>query len=405
MAKRILIFTNHFYPEQFKINEIVDWLSEEGHTIRVITGIPNYPSGKYYKGYGLQSIYKTNYKENVIVNRLPLIPRGNANYFMLVLNYLSYFISTFLFTIYLLFKKKYDYIFVHHTSPILIAIHPIIYSFFYKKTKKYLWDLDIWPETLEAMNVVKSKLILSQISKIVKFIYSFYDKILIASNGFIDIIKKRCKGEVVYFPNWAEHDIEKNINDKETEINLPKNKFIIMYTGNIGEAQNFNDLTETINQLKDEQIYWVFIGGGRFKKQLESNLKKNNLMDICLFKDQVKVSEVPSYAKLANAMFLSLRKNHVFANTIPAKLQSYLAMKKPVIGVLQGEGANIIKESKCGIVQEEGDYIELANQIRVMSKLSNEELMRMGENGRNFYNNTFSQYKRRDQVLHLFRKN
>ena len=100
-----------------------------------------------------------------------------------------------------------------------------------------------------------------------------------------------------------------------------------------------------------------------------------------------------------------VRKNHVFANTIPAKLQSYIAMKKPVIGVLQGEGAKIIKQSKCGIVQEDGDYIELANQIRLMSRLSSEELMIMGENGRNFYNNTFSQYKRRDQVLHLFRKN
>ncbi len=402
MAKRILIYTNHFYPEQFKVNEIVDWLSEEGHTIRVITGIPNYPSGKYYKGYGLQSIFKTNYKENVVVNRLPLIPRGNGNYFMLVLNYLSYFISTFFFTIYLLFKKKYDYIFVHHTSPILIAIHPIIYSFFYKKTKKYLWDLDIWPETLEAMNVVNSKLILSQISKVVKFIYSFYDKILIASEGFRDIIEKRHKGEVIYFPNWAEYDIEKNINDKETLINIPKNKFIIMYTGNIGEAQNFNDLIKTIKQLKDEQIYWVFIGGGRFKKELESNLEKNNLKDVCLFKNQVKVSEIPSYAKLANAMFLSLRKNHVFAKTIPAKLQSYLAMKKPVIGVLEGEGANIIKQSKCGIVEENGDYIELANQIKIMAQHSSEELNAMGENGRIFYNNAFSQYKRRNQILNLF---
>ena len=248
MAKRILIYTNHFYPEQFKINEIVDWLSKEGHTIRVITGIPNYPLGKYYKGYGLHSFYGKSYRENVIVNRLPLIPRGNGNYIMLVLNYLSYFISTFVFTIYLLFKKKYDYIFVHHTSPILIAVHPIIYSFFHKKTTKYLWDLDIWPETLEAMNIVKSKIILSLISKVVKIIYSFYDKILIASEGLVDIIEKKYKGEVIYFPNWAEDDIEKNINDKEIQINLPKNKFIIMYTGNIGEAQNFKDLIETIKQ-------------------------------------------------------------------------------------------------------------------------------------------------------------
>ena len=402
MAKRILIYTNHFYPEQFKINEIVDWLSEEGHIVRVITGIPNYPSGKYYKGYGFQSIYKTKYKDNVIVNRLPLIPRGNANYFMLVLNYLSYFISTFFFTIYLLFKKRYDYIFVHHTSPIFIAIHPILYSLFHKKTKKYLWDLDIWPETLEAINIVKSKFVLSQISKYVKFIYSFYDKILIASEGFKDIIKRRYKGEVIYFPNWAEHDIEKNINDKDIDISLPKDKFIIMYTGNIGEAQNFNDLTETIRQLKDEQIFWVFIGGGRFKKELELNLKKNNLTNTCLFINQVKVDQIPSYAQLANVMFLSLRKNHVFARTIPAKLQSYLAMKKPVVGVLEGEGAKIIKQSKCGIVQENGDYKELANQIKLMTKLSNEELMAMGDRGRNFYNNVFLQNKRREQILHLF---
>ena len=402
MAKRILIYTNHFYPEQFKINEIVDWLSEEGHTIRVVTGLPNYPSGKYYKGYGILSMFKTNYKKNITVNRLPLIPRGNANYLMLILNYLSYFISTFLFTIYLLFKKRYDYIFVHHTSPILIAIHPLVYSFFYKKTKKYLWDLDIWPETLEAMNVINSKLILSTISKAVNFIYSFYDKILIASEGFKDIIEKRYKGEVIYFPNWAEFDIEKNINDKETDINLPENKFIIMYTGNIGAAQNFTDLIETIKQLKDESIYWVFIGGGRFKKELELNLKKNNLINLCLFKSQVKTDEIPSYAKLANAMFLSLRKNDVFAKTIPAKLQSYLAMKKPVVGVLQGEGANIIKQSKCGIVQENGDYKELANQIRLMTQLSFEELILMGESGRNFYNNVFSQNKRREQILTLF---
>ena len=175
-----------------------------------------------------------------------------------------------------------------------------------------------------------------------------------------------------------------------------------MYTGNIGEAQNFNDLIKTIKQLKDEQIYWVFIGGGRFKKELESNLEKNNLKDVCLFKNQVKVSEIPSYAKLANAMFLSLRKNHVFAKTIPAKLQSYLAMKKPVIGVLEGEGANIIKQSKCGIVEENGDYIELANQIKIMAQHSSEELNAMGENGRIFYNNAFSQYKRRNQILNLF---
>ncbi len=157
MAKRILIYTNHFYPEQFKINEIVSWLSEKNYHIRVVTCIPNYPSGKFFSGYGISSIKDDYHLNNVVVNRLPLIPRGSGSYFMLFLNYLTYFISSFFFTLYLvIFKSKYDKIFVHHTSPIFIAIHPIIYGLFYK-TEKYLWDLDIWPDTLLALGGNKIK--------------------------------------------------------------------------------------------------------------------------------------------------------------------------------------------------------------------------------------------------------
>jgi len=402
LAKRILIYTNHFSPEQFKINEIVNWITTMGYEVRVVTGIPNYPLGKFYKGYGFHSISKVEYNGKVIVNRLPLIPRGNGSYIMLMLNYFSYFISTLFFTIYLLFKRKYDFIFVHHTSPFLIAIHPIIYSVFRRKTKKYLWDLDIWPETLEAMNVIRSKIVLSFISKIVQFVYSFYDKILIGSNGFRDIIEKRFNKEVIYFPNWAEKEIEDNISAQLNEIVLPENKFIIMYTGNIGAAQNFNSLVTTIKELEKEDILWVFVGGGRFKNEFKSNLKSNNLLDKCLFKDPVKVSEIPKISSYADAMFLSLKPNVTFARTIPAKLQSYLAIKKPVIAVLQGEGAAIIKSSHCGIVQEKADYMELASQIRTMIKSSKEEMIRMGNNGREYYNKNFSQSIRKHQLLKLF---
>ena len=161
MAKRILIYTNHFYPEQFKINEIVEWLSIRESHIRIITGLPNYPSGKIIKE------YSNIFKDNVIINRLFLVPRGSGSNLMLIINYLSYFISCFFFTIYIaLFKKKYDVVFVHHTSPIFIAFHPVVYSFF-KKTKKILWDLDIWPESLQAVGVVKSSFIISSLEGLV----------------------------------------------------------------------------------------------------------------------------------------------------------------------------------------------------------------------------------------------
>ena len=130
MAKRILIYTNHFYPEQFKINEIVEWLSIRESHIRIITGLPNYPSGKIIKE------YSNIFKDNVIINRL-FNSRGSGSNLMLIINYLSYFISCFFLQSILPYSKKYDVVFVHHTSPIFIAFHPVVYSFFKKLKKSY----------------------------------------------------------------------------------------------------------------------------------------------------------------------------------------------------------------------------------------------------------------------------
>ena len=403
MAKRILIYTNHFYPEQFKINEIVQWLSKENHHVRVLTCIPNYPHGKYFKGYGVKSIRDDYYRNNVIVNRLPLIPRGNGNYFIRFLNYLTYFISTFFFTLYLiLFIKKYDKIFVHHTSPILIAIHPILYGFFYK-TEKYLWDLDIWPDTLSALGVIKSKKILNLIEFSVKHIYSFYDKILIGSKGFNEIIKNRFNGEIIYFPNWAESIIEKNIPNPLIRINFPLDSFIIMYTGNIGHAQNFNLLAKTIKHLGNKKIHWVFVGDGSFKKKFIKILKSYKVFDKCQFISQVNISEIPSYAQNSDALFLSLIGNDLFSKTVPAKLQSYMALGKPIIASINGEGADLIKKSNSGIVDANSNYIELANSISEFIKLNNTKMKSIGKNGRKFYEKNFHSKLRMNQILNLFK--
>lgn len=403
MAKRILVYTNHFYPEQFKVNEIVDWISIKNYEIRVITCIPNYPKGKFFDGYGLKSIKSNYYKKNVIVNRLPLIPRGNGNFFLRILNYLTFFISTFLFTIYLIcFKKKYDYIFVHHTSPILIAIHPIFYGLFYK-SKKILWDLDIWPETLRALNIIKTPFLFNLLESIMIFIYSFYDKILIGSKGFEEIIKKRYKKEIIYFPNWAEAEIEQNNINSKLNLKLPNEKFIIMYTGNIGIAQGFDEVAKTIKELSEYNIFWVFIGGGSFKNEFINLLEEYKVSDKCLMLDQVNVSAIPSYAFQADAMFISLNKDFIFSKTVPAKLQSYLALGKPIIGYISGEGAELIKNSESGVVEETSDYIKLSDLILNFSKIEKNNLDKKGVNARNYYCMNFSIKIRKKQFYDLFK--
>ena len=400
MAKRILIYTNHFYPEQFKINEIVDWICSDDFDVRVITCIPNYPDGNFFKKY-TYNLRFTNYN-NLIINRLPLIPRLSGTKFMLSLNYITYFISCLIFTIYIaVFKKKYDIIFVHHTSPFLIAINPILYSIFHRRTKKFLWDLDLWPESLEAIGIIKSKLILNLIKNLVKYIYSYYDKILIGSNNFKKIIAKRFDKEIIYFPNWAEKEIENNITIPKIKVDLPENKFVVMYTGNIGKAQNLISLLKTINLLKNDNIYWTFIGGGRYKELFIKKLRNARLIDNCRFIEHIPVKKIPSYVKYANALFLSLSNEKIFYNTVPAKLQSYMAMGKPIIGVMNGEGADIIKKSQCGFVIENYDYTELASKIRDLSKMSSDELDKFGLNGKNFYEKNFNVEMRRNQIIKI----
>tara|TARA_B100001029_G_C15058367_1_gene456241 strand:+ start:1936 stop:3144 length:1209 start_codon:yes stop_codon:yes gene_type:complete len=402
LAKRILIYTNHYFPEQFKINEIVDWLSEKEYHIRVITGLPNYPSGKVYKGY-----YPLNRKasldnKDTIVNRLFLIPRGSGSSLMLSLNYLSYFVSCLIFTIYILiFKKKYDFIFVHHTSPIFIAVHPMIYSTF-RRTRKFLWDLDLWPETLNAMGIIKSKKLLKIIELFVKKIYATYDGVLIGSKGFKEIVENRFNKDVIYFPNWAEKSIQENKTNHILDFKFPDNKFIVMYTGNIGYAQNFKELIKTIKILEDH-IHWVFIGGGRYKEQFIELLDKENIISKVSFLDQVSIDQIPSYASKASCLFLSLHDREIFSKTVPAKLQSYMALQKPIIAILKGDGAEIIKDSNCGFVEENYNYNNLAKMIQKMSNMSEEELENLGKNGRSYYDNHFSIEKRKQQLYNLIK--
>jgi len=400
LAKRILIYTNHFYPEQFKINEIVDWLSEKNYEIRVITGLPNYPKGRIFKGYFFNNKKDKRYSKKIIINRLALIPRGSGTKIELVFNYLSYFMSCIFYTFYLMiFKKKYDIIFVHHTSPFLITIPPLLYSIVHRPYK-ILWDLDIWPETLKAVNVVSSKIIINLIENFVKKIYLYYDVVLAGSESFMQIIKTRYSGKIEYFPNWAEKVIESDPKEYKDKYHIPCDKFIIMYTGNIGEAQNFDSLIKTIKIL-DNKIHWVFVGDGRFKNKFKNICNTEKINDKVTFISQIHIDKIPSVVNYADALFLSLKNKKIFHKTVPAKLQTYMALGKPIIAVIKGEGADIIRKSNCGVVEENYNYSRLAISINNFVNKHKKDIEILGLNGREFYLKKFNSEIRKKQLYKL----
>ena len=403
MEKRSLIYTNHYFPEQFKINDVVDWLKGDDFKIRVVTGTPNYPGGTIYSGYGIFSKKSVETKDNLTINRLPLIPRGTGSKLFILINYLSYFISTLAFTFYLIFfKKKYDVVLVHHTSPFFISIAPIIYKIF-RSSKNILWDLDIWPQTLEGMNIIKNKTLINSLEHIVRKIYKLYDEILITSRGLQNIINTRVdENKIHFFPNWADQEIEsqKVLNDIDIEID---HDFLnIMYMGNVGEAQDFDSVVKSLQTLKNIKIRLYIIGDGRYKSKFKQLVNIHNLSSIIIFVDHQNLSNVYSYAIQSDFLFLSLKNEEIFEYTLPAKLQMYMSIGKPILAMISGEANNLINNSNVGIAVESGDYIKLADEINNICN-NKYDLKKMAYNSKQTYDLNFKSTLRREQIIKLIK--
>ena len=405
MAKKILVYTNHYFPENFKINDIVSHFNEQEYSVKVITGVPNYPSGKIFKNYGY--FKKTNeIIDNVKVRRLPLVTRGRGSSFRLVLNYLSYFFSVLIYTFYLILSnKKYDIIFVHHTSPIFITISPCLYKTFNKQTKMILWDLDIWPESLEATEVIKNKKVLNSIKRLVETLYNKFDLILVGSDSFVQIVKKRVKNiPVVYFPNWAEDIFELAlINKSPLKTVKQTNNLKIMFAGNIGEAQDVYSILKLIYKCKDKNIDWVFVGDGRMKNWFERELNLIPISGTINFSGSHPIEKMPFFFKQADIMLLTLKNEDIFSKTVPAKLQAYLASAKPIFGMISGESKRIIMDSGAGWCSDSGDIESAYDNICEILNCNYKELSKKGLKGLRYYNKNFSKHSRFSQIDNILK--
>jgi len=387
---RILIVSQYFWPENFRVNDLSAGLIERGHQVTVLTGMPNYPSGKFFSGYGFFKNTRQNYRGAEII-RVPIIPRGKGGKLCLILNYLSFVISGSLFVPFLL-RKKYDIVFVYGISPVLMAIPAIIVKKIYK-IPLILYVLDLWPETLSAVGAFNSTFVLNQVGRIVRFIYRNCDQILVSSPGFTERVKAIWPlAKIDYWPQWAEDSYRvlpaAKALDKERE--LPSG-FRIMFAGNIGAAQGFKTMVEAADRLKNyQQIHWIILGDGRMRKWVEEEIRSRKLGNNFHLLGKHPVEEMPRYFALADVLLVTLKDNPIFSLTIPAKIQSYMACGRPVLACLNGEGAKIIEESGAGISCFAENPESLAQGALKMFSLSESERDTMGKNGRAYSERHFN---------------
>lgn len=389
MKKHILVISQYFYPEQFRINDIcAEWV-KRGYKVTVVTGIPNYPQGKYYNGFGLFKKRKETYN-GIDIIRLPLIPRGNSS-IMLVLNYLSFVFSGCIWKIFT--KIKADYVFIFEVSPMTQALPGVWYA---NKANIpcYLYVQDLWPENVEIITGIKNKYIINAIGKMVDYIYQGCTKIFTTSKSFTKSIHERGvpMEKIEYWPQFAEDFYEPL--DKQEVPEIPEDEaFNIIFAGNIGMAQGLDILPQVANIIKDQssqKIRFNIVGDGRFKNDFINIVDDMKLNDMFNFIPKQPATRIPELMAANDAAYLGLTDSPLFAKTIPAKLQSYMACGIPSIASASGETAKIIKESNSGYCSDPGNVGELAKNIISISTRIEKDRKQFGKNARDYYDEHFN---------------
>lgn len=387
---RILIVSQYFWPESFRINELAVELKQRGHEITVLTGLPNYPSGKIQSGYGFFKKHLEDY-QGVRIVRSPLTPRFAGKGWQLALNYLS-FAALATLTGILRCRDHYDVIFVYEPSPITVGFPAIVIKWL-KRVPIVFWVQDLWPESLSATGAVRSSFLLEQVRKMVRFIYRHCDLILAQSKAFIPEIRKLDTPEdrVQYYPNSAEKLYRPLVLANDTrERSLMPSGFKVMFAGNIGAAQDFDTILEAATLLKDQKhIHWMILGDGRLKSWVETEIPKRGLQDTFHLLGRYPVEDMPKFFSLADALLVTLKNDPIFSLTIPSKVQSYLACGKPIIAGLNGEGARVVEEAGAGVTCAPSRPAELAKAVLRMSALTNEQRKKMSESGLVYFRENF----------------
>jgi glycosyltransferase involved in cell wall biosynthesis len=350
---KILVISQYFWPENFRVNDLVKFLSKKKHKVDILSGIPNYPNGKIFKEFQ-QSRKKFSIYEGCKVHRVKHTLRNKGTTLDLFFNFVTFFLSAFYYSLKNLSNKEYDYIIVFGTSPITTAIIGIILSSF-TNSKVVLWVLDLWPEVLTDLNLLKNNFLKYSLSIIVKFIYKNSDVVLCQSEAFVKKIKTKSKKIIFY--TWPEEIKYKKI--KKDRFSETLN---IVFAGNIGQAQNLHTVIKAARSLKNADVNWHFVGGGRFKENIVKYTKEFNL-DKVKFYDHQRLDKMRNFFDIADVLLLSLIKGEATSNTIPGKFQTYLIFKKPILCHADGIVKKYVKQFQLGLCSNPNNSKQLVNNI------------------------------------------
>lgn len=387
---KILLLSQYFFPESFVINDVVRKLVEQGHEVTVATGKPNYPDGDVYDGYRAGGTQHERYLDKVDVFRVPLWPRGVGGAKNLLLNYLSFALAGLVYFPWLLRKRKFDAIFVYAPSPITQVIPAILLKWI-KRAPLTVWVQDLWPESLAATGFLKSPVLLRMTGWMVRLVYYFCDRLLVQSHAFVDPVSVyAARHKICYYPNSIDSAPAESAEALPDSLAATlEGAFCVVFAGNLGTAQALGSVLEAAVLLREDiGIRLVLVGSGSRADWLSSEVEARGLTNVSV-PGRFPVSLMPVLFARSGALLVSLTDEPIFAQTIPSKIQAYLAAGKPIIAALNGEGARVALESGAGVAVPAEQPLLLAEAIREIYALSDAQRTALGCAGKAYFDAHF----------------
>lgn len=381
MKKKILLISNNFWPENFRSNDVAKLLCKD-YDLTVLTGYPTYPSKIFYKNKNFDDNQFT--VSNFHICRVPTLKKTYTKT-STVFNYLSFIVSGLFVGFFLLKNKKFDYIICFASSPIYQSILSILFSKI-KKAKSIVWIQDIWPETLEELGYVKNKFFLKIFEKTIFLLYTNHKLILTQSlEYFLNIKKRFSNSNYLYNPvDKFEKEIEKPKN-----INFLEDYRYLVYSGNIGIAQNFDLLLNAANKLKSKKLKFLLIGNGSRFNHLKNKINNESLYNVELH-NAISKKELSYVLRRADVLFISLKENKISRFIIPAKFQTYTFFGKPILCQIEGDVKKLVKQNKCGFIVKNEKLESMLEELNKIINFDSDTLAKMGKNSKTLFDKYFN---------------
>lgn len=381
---RLLLVSQYFWPENFRINDVARSLAHKGVEVEVLTGQPNYPGGAVFAGYRAGACKQETHDGNT-VHRMPLLPRGGSG-LRLALNYLSFVATGLLMAPWMLRGRRFDAVFVYAPSPILQAIPAILLGAI-KRAPVVLWVQDLWPASLSATGHVNNRHVLKLVELVVRFIYRRVDLLLVQSEAFVAPVRALAGDTpIVYFPNSVDESFSRppDAAVKVTAAGMDA-PFSVLFAGNIGTAQAVDVIIDAARRLRDHpEIAFVVAGDGSRRGAMLEQVASLGLHNVHL-PGHFPVDVMPAMMQQASALLVTLADKEIFRQTIPSKVQAYLASGRPILACLNGEGASVVVRAGAGIAVPAESGEALAAAVLALSRLAPSERARMGDSGKAYF--------------------